>query len=353
MTVLGRRGSSASTATAEVVRRVVELACRAPSVHNTQPWRWRIDGSRVELRADRGRQLVISDPMGRNLMLSCGAALHHVQVAATGLGLSAAVSRFPDPDDLDLLAVVDLAEASPPAPDAVDDLEALEQRQTDRRRFTSWPVPEERLSHLGSIAERWGARVLPLTGASARAIVERLVDQALDIQSEDARLIDEQRQWVAHSSEDGVPQASLPRQVHPGERRDRFGRGAQDVRDRRPVESSDGVLAICTSVDTPAAWLDAGETLSALWLRATRDGFSLVPLSQVIEVVDTRARLRASVFYDMAQPQLLVRVGWQEVTRPALPRSPRRPLDDVLVSESRSRTPRPADQGPRTRSSGS
>ena len=331
MTVLGRSGSSASTETSDVLRRVVELACRAPSVHNTQPWRWRIDGTRVELRADRARQLEVSDPLGRNLMLSCGAALHHLRVAAAGLGLSATASRFPDPDDLDLLAVVELAEGPPPVPEAVEDLEALEQRQTDRRRFTSWPVPDERLSRLGSIAERWGARVLPLTGASARAIVERLVDQAMDVQRRNAPLLDEQRRWVAHSSEDGVPVSSLPPQVHRGERRDRFDRGADETRDRRrPVESSDGVLAICTSVDTPAAWLDAGETLSALWLRATQAGFSLVPLSQVIEVEETRASLRTSVFYDMAQPQLLVRVGWQEVTRPEQPRSPRRPLDDVV-----------------------
>jgi hypothetical protein len=129
--------------------------------------------------------------------------------------------------------------------------------------------------------------------------------------------------------------------VHPGEGSDRFSRGAEDAKDhRRPVESSDGVLAICTSADTPAAWLDAGETLSALWLRAIRDGFSLVPLSQVIEVEETRASLRASVFYDMAQPQLLVRVGWQEVTRPAQPRSPRRPLDDVLFDSGPARRPK-------------
>ena len=94
------------------------------------------------------------------------------------------------------------------------------------------------------------------------------------------------------------------------------------------------MLAICTSTDTPAAWLDAGETLSALWLRATRDGLSLVPLSQVIEVEETRASLRSSVFYDMAQPQLLVRVGWQEITRPPQPSSPRRPVDDVVADRS-------------------
>jgi hypothetical protein len=98
------------------------------------------------------------------------------------------------------------------------------------------------------------------------------------------------------------------------------------------VDATDGVLAICTAHDTPLAWLDAGETLSALWLRATQAGFSVVPLSQVIEVEQTRSALINKVFFDMAQPQLLVRIGWQEVTRPPLPRTPRRTLADVLDS---------------------
>ena len=53
----------------------------APSIHNTQPWRWRVDGSTLDLRAERSRQLAITDPVGRMLAISCGAALHHVRVA--------------------------------------------------------------------------------------------------------------------------------------------------------------------------------------------------------------------------------------------------------------------------------
>src|SRR5678815_5003933 len=78
-----------------VLRRIIELACRAPSVHNTQPWRWRIRGAELELHADRSRQLQVGDPQGRNLVISCGAALHHAQVAAGALGWEARVDRVP------------------------------------------------------------------------------------------------------------------------------------------------------------------------------------------------------------------------------------------------------------------
>ncbi len=330
MTVAGHAAAD-ETWPSDIIHRAVGLACRAPSVHNTQPWRWRIEGRYVELRADRERQLEVSDPVGRNLTISCGAALHHLQVASAGSGLGTVVHRFPDPEARDLLAVVEMTEGKASNPENAELLDALERRQTDRRRFTSWPVPDERLSHLASLTERWGTRVFPLTGSSARATVERLVDRAIEVQEGDPHLVDEQRRWIDHSSADGVPAASLPPQEHPAERRDRFNRGAGTTRPRGSLESTDGVLAICTSKDDPAGWLDAGETLSALWLRATRAGLSLVPLSQVVEVQETRSRLRHDVFFDMAHPQLLVRIGWQEVARSPLPRSPRRPLDDVVI----------------------
>jgi hypothetical protein len=329
MTAVGKSRSAAQTEH-DVVRRIVQLGCRAPSVHNTQPWRWRIEGGRIELRADRGRQLAVSDPDGRNLTLSCGAALHHVQVAAAGLGRHALVEPVPDPREPDLLAVIDVSESRVATPADLDLLDALDRRVTDRRRFTSWPVPEERLEEIASAAHLWGARVLPLTGTAARAIVERLVNEALDAQRLDPRFAAEQQRWIARSTVDGLPPSALPEQTHPAERRDRFDRRVDPVPSRAVVEGSDGVLVICTAHDTPRAWLAAGEALSAVWLRATQAGFSVVPLSQVIEVDKTRSTLLREVFFDMAQPQLLLRIGWQEVTRSPMPRTPRRPLDDVL-----------------------
>ena len=74
-------------------------ALRAPSVHNTQPWRWRLGDDAVQLHADRGRHLVATDPDGRDLVLSCGAALHHLLVALAAQGVEVEVDRLPDPED--------------------------------------------------------------------------------------------------------------------------------------------------------------------------------------------------------------------------------------------------------------
>ena len=97
----------------QTARELVSLAIRAPSVHNTQPWVWRIGPDSIELYADESRRLDASDPAGRDLMISCGAALHHLRVAALASGLLPAVSRLPDPGDPGLLARLTFTPAPP------------------------------------------------------------------------------------------------------------------------------------------------------------------------------------------------------------------------------------------------
>ena len=216
---------------------------------------------------------------------------------------------------------------------ATDLLHALEDRRTDRRRFTSWPVPEERLAHLAGTADDTGARVLPLVDPADRFTADLLIERAISAQQRDEALAEELQRWIDHSPVDGVPRASIPDDSRSQDRRfDRFTPVIEPVDPRRAVEGSDGLLAICTADDTPLSWLHTGEAQSRLWLKATIAGLSVVPLSQVIEHPASRAALRRQIFGGMALPQLLVRIGWQEISRRNLPRTPRRPLEDVLIA---------------------
>ncbi len=89
---------------ASALTQAAMAALRAPSIFNTQPWRWRLTDDAAELRVDRGRQLNVVDPDGRFMVLSCGIALDHARTALAAAGFEAAVERFPDPDEPDLLA---------------------------------------------------------------------------------------------------------------------------------------------------------------------------------------------------------------------------------------------------------
>lgn len=328
-----------STPTRTDAFRVIELARRAPSVHNSQPWSWRVvDDVTLELYADRRRQLHVSDPYGRNLALSCGAALHHGLVAVKAFGLSAAVELMPLREDENLLAQISLSPGVQSVAD-LGSLQALEERRTDRRRFTSWPVPDSRLSHLAQAAAGWGALAIPLTDVTARFRTEELVRRAMAIQSSDPRFAEEQREWMAPGRMGGMALANVAAhtQGRPSTRPNRFATASESLATAaaeaaRTVESTDGLVAICSAVDDQRSWLEAGQALSALWLRATGDGLSIVPLSQVIEVDETRQALHEDVFGGLARPQILLRVGWSEMTRSSLDRTPRRSADEVIES---------------------
>jgi nitroreductase len=313
-----------------VTRRIVAFACRAPSIYNTQPWAWRLRPDGVDLYADHQRRLHVADPSGRELILSCGAALHHATVAARALGWAPVVHRFPDPAAPALLAEIRLSPVLPPR-SAAGDLAALQDRRTDRRRFTSWPVPDERLERLAAEAREWDTGAVAVTDVTDRFRAELLVSRAFQLQARDPDVAAELGRWVDRRGGEGVPSETVPDRPGPdASHHSRYGLGSLED-SGRDIEGSDGLVVICGDCDDRAAWLRAGEGLSALWLHAVRQGLSVVPLSQVVEVPETRVSLRQDLLGGLAEPLLVVRVGWQAISRSHLEPTPRRDLQQVLL----------------------
>lgn len=269
--------------------RLVELACHAPSVDNAQPWHWRVHDDRITLSIDRSRVLPHEDPSGRNVTISCGAALDHLCAAARAIGVRTAVTRLPEGPGSDVLATIELSPGTP-SETAADDIANLRARCTDRRRLTTWPVPVSALDVLAAEAHDRGTRAVPVTDKRARFRLEALT----------------QREYVESVLGSGPTPESLAL-----------------------VEGSDGVIALGGPEDGLEAWLRTGEGLSALWLRATRDGLAIVPMSLPCGVDVSRAPLAE----EWGAPHLLIRVAWQAIGRSALPRTPRLALHEVLSEE--------------------
>lgn len=320
-----------TTSDLSTVRAAITLASRAPSVHNTQPWRLVVGPGHIDLVADGGRLLPAADPDGRELVLSCGALLHHLRLALAAYGWRTEVDRFPDPDDLTRLARIRL-QAHPTSKDDIADAAAIGRRQTDRRRFTSWPVPEEHLDSMVAAAAPQGVFAVPLTDAGMRMILVTILADSSDRQQVDSEYTDEVVAWSARQSTatDGVLASSVPGGVrtHGDTRMRTFPGGRLVEPDLAGEEDGGQLLVIATADDDPLSWLRAGEATSAALLAATRAGLATCPLSQPLENADTRRLVRHEVLGGLARPQLIIRTGWAATSAPPLPWSPRRPIDD-------------------------
>jgi hypothetical protein len=313
---------------------MVAFATRAPSVHNTQPWLWRASRGGLELFADRARQLSRADPDGRDLLLSCGAALHHLRVAAAALGWAADVRHAPDPEYPGLLASIEFSPQDV-SEEAARLLTCLMQRQTDRRRFSPPPLAREQSRSLVEAGSGWGATVTWVEDEGVRMRLLRLTAEADERQRRDPAYATEVDTWVRERRHDGVaatnvPQASaigvagdlVPRRFPPGTLVD----GSQDRTSTPP-----GIVVIATSSDDTLSRVRAGEALSAVWLEATGKNLAAVPLSQATEVDDTRRLLATRELGDRACPQILLCVGWPQADCPPPPYTARRPVARVLL----------------------
>ena len=308
------------------------VACRAPSIANTQPWRWRIRDDTLELRADRSRQLTAADPQGRLMILSCGAALHHATVVLAVLGAATSMERLDDPADPDLLARLTLAGQHPVTAEDMRFHHALRTRYTDRRPFLGTrPLPDEVIDLLRQAAERFEvtAHVFDPSQVGFLALAAR---SAATIEQRDTGYQEEIAAWTTGrdpKARDGVPAAAAVAQVERAVPVRDFAPGATPG--LAPGTGDDRYttyLAFATTQDTRADWLRTGEAISAVLLTATSTGLASSIMSDVVEVPGARALLRG-VVAPAGYPQLTVRFGVNE-SAPAIPRSPRRPCDEVI-----------------------
>jgi nitroreductase len=312
------------------VEAALALAVRAPSVHNSQPWRWRVGAESVHLYADPTHHLPHIDPERRDLMLSCGVALHHFTVALSALGWASEVQHFPNPADPDHLASVAILDPVLNEQD-IALAAAIPRRRTDRRWFSSWPVPTGDIALMAARAARWG---VTLRRVEDEGELAQVVSHAVREHISDPAYLAELSMW---SGRYGTPAGVPARNTPPPERRGKFSARvfANPVLEQPSgVEARDDagvVLVMATATDNPLALLRAGEATSVVLLTATALGLASCPLTEPLEVASTRAEVRAKLLGGDGFPQMLLRVGWAALNADPLPATPRRPLSDVAV----------------------
>lgn len=307
-------------------------ASLAPSIHNTQPWRFVIDGDVLEVWADRTRQLAVLDPTGRQLMISCGCALMNARVSLAASGFEPRIERIPQARTTDPIARLTLPTRRTDYPPLADLAEQIPRRQTNRRRFDDTTVSREVIGRLVEAAGAEGAVLSEVQGRERLDALARLTQRADALENADPAYRAELRHWTTSDPKrsDGVPAMVVPHVTGnaqddvPIRDFDTHGFGWLPAVTRS--STSQCLLVLGTVADSPIGWLAAGEALERVWLTATQEGYVASLFTQVVEVPSTRQQLRQELDM-MPHPQIVVRVG----RAPHTPASRRRSLADLVT----------------------
>ncbi len=312
-------------------RLLLAAAVAAPSVHNTQPWLFDVHDGGIDLLADPSRQLHGQDPDGRALIVSCGAALLNLRVAAEHLGYRPQVTLLPDEARPDLLAQVSLAGQHDHAGMATELFSAIDRRHTNRQPYEDRPVPRSVVDALVEAARQEGADLHVISDRQDRRRLVELIHEAdLDHETNPVR-IDEATKWTGVSDDraDGVPERALgplPATTATPFRDLTLGRTIPG-RSFAVFEADPTLAVLTTRRDDHEAWMVTGQALQRVLLVATVEGLVSTFANQPLEAPSLRWLVR-----DPDKPigyaQMIMRIGFAS---PA-PATPRRPIDDVVVS---------------------
>ena len=323
----------------EKLKFLLNYAILAPSGHNTQPWLFKIIDNTIELYADQTRALPIVDPHNRELIISCGAALFNLRLAIRHFGYRDIVEIFPQPEMPDLLAKISLGSKRVIQQEESYLFRAIPKRTTNRLPFIDCQLPASLISELESATESegcWREISTEIISANTRSKVIELIDRGDRLQMADPLFRQELSKWVhAHNNpeHDGIPAHAQGI----NEKLDMFAPiislairsfdlgKSQSAKDCRLAKNAPVLMLIGSKGDRPSDWLETGEALEHLLLRARIDDVWASFFNQPIEMTELRSRLQ-TMFPENGYPQILLRLGYAKETKP----TPRRTVDEVV-----------------------
>jgi hypothetical protein len=305
---------------------LIEVAARAPSVHNTQPWRFQVSEHAIELYPDTSRQL-LEDPAGREMLISCGAALYGLRLGIRSLGYRPEVEPFPEPSQRRLLARARLGPTTPMTSDERQMLQAVPHRHTHRGPFEPGPLPDGLLAQLQHDVTGEGATLHVIqVGPEYQKLTSILAawSRRQDLYPTSRAGIQsraEAEQWTRQAGgpvRDGVPADAFPAAAgrEPGRLPQRdfdLGRGWGRLPSGGPPPPVTAVLV--PSGDGEEDWLRAGQALQRMLLRAASQWVFANLQTEPLQVTSVRAQIRSSLTLP-ALPQMLLQLGVARATHP-------------------------------------
>jgi Nitroreductase family len=317
---------------ADVLMSMADAARQAPSIHNSQPWRFVLSGHRMEVLSDKHRRTPAIDPTGRGMLLACGAAALNALVTARSLGRMCTIAVGSQRSRLDLVAVLSLGGRIDARPDDLELAEAVQRRHTVREAFEDKAVPPCLVDRMRAAVEHEGAWMHVVNRTEDIVDLAVMTERAEAAEMADELYRVELTAWLRRpgdNADDGIPLTALPADGATSIPLRNFrGLAADPGHDEPPAVERPLLVIIGTDGDHHTDWIRAGMAMQRLWLTATAAGLGASPLTQALDHPASRAMLSQLVGLDNGHPQMLLRVGYCQAE--AL--TGRRPLSDVLVS---------------------
>lgn len=313
---------------------LLEHAVMAPSGHNTQPWLFRPGRDSMDLIADRSRSLPVVDPFDRELTISCGAALHHVETAARHSGRALDVELCPEEGNPDVLVRMRPGVEIPSQPSSLFD--AIPRRRTTRSLFDDRLLPDTLITACENSAQDAGVQLSIVTDAQQRLELGKLVAKGDRIQFSDPRFRRELAFWVRsrHCSSRagmsgkgfGMPDILSPVGATVIRTFD-LGNQIASGDEKKIIEGSPTLALLSSKEDSVHDWLQTGRALSRILLTLAAEGATASYLNPPVELEELRSTLPDLVACERF-PQILLRVGYGPAASPTV----RRNVSDVIIT---------------------
>jgi hypothetical protein len=329
---LWRHSSEKPADAPALMRELVRYATLAPSSHNTQCWRFRIQESAILIEPDLTRRTPVVDPDDHHLWVSLGCAAENLAQAALANGLKAEALVTTAGTG----GVAVSLEPTQPAASAL--YQAIVDRQCTRGDYDGKPVSLDELRLLEQAGSGKGVRLKLLTERPALEKVLEYIVAGSDAQVRDPAFVNELKAWIRFGKSQAVQAGdglfsgssgnpSLPTWLGRPVMGLFFTEKAEREKYTRQIRNSSGVAVFVSDANDKAHWAEAGRCYERFALQATALGIRNAFLNQPVEVSTIRPQFAAWLGVGNARVDLVVRFG----RGPKMPSSLRRPVQAVLI----------------------
>ena len=316
---------------------LVECAIKAPSGHNTQPWKFENIDTGIIIHPDFKRALPVVDAENYELYISLGCALENLLIAAKQKGYNCQV-KYPSNTTESIVIDITKDNSGKYTYDVL--FNEITKRQVTKSKYNDKTLSDEVLQKLTSCFNFEGVSLCILNGKKNYETIIPLIIEANNSQFNNKDFLNELVHWIrfskneAEKKKDGIWSATMGM---PGLGRFLGGLVMKNFVNAKSEEKrlvdllnhTQGLAIFISDTNNAEAWVKTGQAFQRFGLTATHLGISHAHLNMPCEEFSVRQKLAKVLGLENKHPLLLIRYGYSE----KMPYSYRRNLEEVIIND--------------------